>query len=341
MNKKITKPIKVKDVFIGGYNKIVIQSMTNTRTKDVTKTVDQIKSLQDAGCEIVRVAVLDIDDAKSLGEIISKIDIPLVADIHYDYKLALEAIKQGVHKLRLNPANIQNQEKIKEIVLECKKHEIPIRIGVNSGSFKEHNNVVEQMIDYADRNIQLLESLEFYNIALSFKSSDINTTLEANKIASNKWNYPLHIGMTEAGTEFSGGIKNAIGIGSLLLQGIGDTIRVSITGDPVSEIKYCKEILKATGLLEGPKLVSCPTCGRLQYDMVNIANQIQDYLNTINKNITVAVMGCSVNGPGEAKQADIGIAGGVNEVLLIKKGKIVRKIKNNIVQELIKEIENL
>ncbi len=341
MDRKKTKAVKVKDVFIGGFNKIAIQSMTNTKTANIEDTVNQITELEQAGCEVVRVAVLNMDDALALGSIISRINIPLVADIHYDYRLALEAVNQGVHKLRLNPANIKDTDKIKQIVLACKEKEIPIRIGVNSGSFKSHEDVVEKMIDYAEENIRLLEELDFTNIVLSFKSSDLDTTLKANKIASSKWSYPIHIGMTEAGTEFSGGIKNAIGIGLLLSEGIGDTIRVSITGNPVNEIKYCKEILKNFGLFDSPVLISCPTCGRLQYDMIEIAEKVQDYLLTSNKKITVAVMGCSVNGPGEAKQADIGIAGGVNEVLLIKKGKIVRKIKENIYEELIKEIETL
>lgn len=336
--RKNTKAVKVGDVFIGGYNPIVIQSMTNTRTSDVEATVAQINELEQAGCQIVRVAVLNMNDALSLRNIKEKINIPLVADIHFDHKLALEAVNQGVDKLRLNPANMK-LDYVPEIVKGCKEKEIPIRIGVNAGSFKEHNNVVDSMLQYAKENIDLLESLDFTNIVLSFKSSDLKTTLEVNEKASVLWEYPLHIGMTEAGTEFSGGIKNAIGIGSLIHQGIGDTIRVSITGDPVNEIKYCKEILKDFGLYDSPTLISCPTCGRLQYDMIKIAEQVQEYLLTIDKPIKVAVMGCAVNGPGEAKQADIGIAGGKDEVLLIKKGQIIRKIKDNIFEELRKEIE--
>ncbi len=340
MKRKDTKVIKVKDVFIGGPNKIVVQSMTNTRTKNTNATISQIADLVNAGCEIVRIAVLDMEDALAISEIIKNSPIPVVADIHYDYRLALEAINQGIHKLRLNPANIKDQDKISQIVTACSNKEIPIRIGVNSGSFKDHSDVVDSMVSYAEENINLLEKLGFTDIVLSFKSSDLETTLEVNRIASKRWHYPIHVGMTEAGTEFSGGIKNAIGIGILLSEGIGDTIRVSITGDPVKEIKYCKEILKTLGYNKGPKLISCPTCGRLQYDMVKIAEQVEKYLNTIEKNITVAVMGCSVNGPGEAKQADIGIAGGRDEVLLIKHGKIVRKIKENIFEELKKEIES-
>lgn len=341
MKRKTTKQVLVGNVYIGGTSKIVIQSMTNTRTSDVSKTVDQILSLETEGCQIVRVAVLNMDDALALGEIKSKINIPLVADIHYDYRLAIESLNQGVDKLRINPANLKNIEHVTKIVELCKIKNTPIRIGVNSGSFTEHNNVVDKMIEYADENIKLLNSLNFDDIVLSFKSSDLDTTIEVNKIASKRWNYPLHIGVTEAGTEFSGGIKNAIGIGILLNEGIGDTLRVSITGDPVKEIKYCKEILKNFGLFEGPTLISCPTCGRLQYDMIKIAEQVEEYLQKTNKKLTVAVMGCSVNGPGEAKQADIGIAGGVNEVLLIKKGKIVRKIKENILEEFIKEIASM
>ncbi len=341
MKRKDTKVIKIKDVFIGGPNKIAVQSMTNTKTKNIEETLRQINELTENGCEIVRIAVLDMEDALAISSIVKESPIPVVADIHYDYRLALEAINQGIHKLRLNPANIKDNEKVSQIVTACKEKEIPIRIGVNSGSFKEHINVVESMISYAEDNVNLLENLGFEDIVLSFKSSDLDTTLEVNRIASRRWKYPIHIGMTEAGTEFSGGIKNAIGIGILLSEGIGDTIRVSITGDPVKEIKYCKEILRTLGYSRGPRLISCPTCGRLQYDMVRIAEQVEEYLNSIEKEITVAVMGCSVNGPGEAKQADIGIAGGKNEVLLIKEGKIVRKIKKNIFEELKKEIESI
>ncbi|XMB87278.1 flavodoxin-dependent (E)-4-hydroxy-3-methylbut-2-enyl-diphosphate synthase [Mycoplasmatota bacterium WC44] len=339
--REMTKKVRVGEVIIGG-DKVVIQSMTNTPTKDVDKTVKQIKILESVNCEIVRVAVLDMEDALSLSKIINEINIPLVADIHFDYRLALEAINQGVAKLRLNPANITNKDKIKEIALEASKKKIPIRIGVNAGSFKNHDDIVNKMIDYAEENINLLEELGFTDIVLSFKSSDLETTLEVNRFAANKWNYPLHLGMTEAGTEFSGGIKNAIGLGILLNEGIGNTIRVSVTGEPSEEIKLCKEILKNLGLYSAPTLISCPTCGRLQYDMIPIARKVEEYLNSINKDIKVAVMGCAVNGPGEAKQADIGIAGGVNEVLLIKKGKIIKKIpQENAVEVLINEIKDL
>ncbi len=339
MKRKITNTVSIGNVSIGGTNKIAIQSMTNTRTRDVTSTVNQINDLASAGCEIVRIAVLNMEDAVAIGSIKEQIQIPLVADIHYDYRLAIEAVNQGIDKLRINPANLKNKEHIKEIVNLCKVKQIPIRIGVNSGSFKNHDNVVDKMIEYAQDNIDLLNELEFKDIVLSFKSSNLATTIEVNEIASSKWDYPLHIGVTEAGTEFSGGIKNAIGIGILLNKGIGDTLRVSITGDPVKEIKYCKEILKNFGLYDSYTLISCPTCGRLQYDMVEIAEEIEEYMQKSNKRLTLAIMGCSVNGPGEAKQADLALIGGVNEVLFVKDGIQIRKIKENIVAEFIKEIE--
>ncbi|QVK20286.1 flavodoxin-dependent (E)-4-hydroxy-3-methylbut-2-enyl-diphosphate synthase [Mycoplasmatota bacterium] len=341
-NREDTRKINVGGVIIGGNNKVSIQSMTNTPTKNVKATISQIKQLEKAGCEIVRVSVLDIKDAKSLTYIKENINIPLVADIHFDYLLALEAINQNVDKLRLNPANITSKEKVKEIAYKCKEKKIPIRIGINSGSFKSHDNLVEMMIQYAEENIKILEDLQFSDIILSFKSTELKVCLEVNRIASKKWSYPLHLGMTEAGTEFSGGIKNSIGLGILLNEGIGSTIRVSITDDPIKEIKIAKEILKNLGLYKAPTLISCPTCGRLQYNMIPIVNKIEEYLSDIKSDIKVAIMGCAVNGPGEAKQADIGIAGGINEVLLIKKGKIIKKIPmENAVEELIKEINSL
>ncbi len=342
MINNLKKEIKVGNLVIGGNNNIIIQSMTNTKTKDIEATVKQINALKDSGAQIVRLAILNIEDALSIREIKEKTDIPLVADIHFDYKLALAVIDQGIDKLRLNPANIKDTEKVKEIAKRAKEKNIPIRIGINSGSFKTHDNVEEMMIDYAKKNIELLENEQFYDIVLSFKSSNLETTIKVNQIADKLWNYPLHLGMTEAGSYFSGSIKNSIGIGILLNQGIGSTIRVSLTSDPVEEIPVAKEILHVFGLYQKPTLISCPTCGRLEYDMFTVVEKIEKYLNTIDLNIKVAIMGCVVNGPGEAKQADIGIAGGKDSVILFKKGVVVKTLKTSeAVPAIIDEIEKM
>lgn len=337
-----TRKMQVGNLEFGNNQKIYIQSMTTTKTSDINNTIKQILELEKAGCEIIRVAVLDIEDAKAIKEIKKNIHIPIVADIHFDYKLALEAIEAGADKIRLNPGNLEDQDKIKDIVLKCKEKHIPIRIGVNSGSMpKDLELSAKGMIEAAKRHIKILEDNDFHDIVLSLKSSDIKLMVEAYRLASQTFDYPLHIGLTEAGTEYGGLIKGSIAIGSLLLDGIGNTIRVSLSSNPLEEIKAAKQILASLHLIDNvPELTSCPTCGRIQYDMLPIAHEIENYLLTINKNIHVAIMGCAVNGPGEAKNADIGIAGGKGEALLFKKGQIVRKIKEkDIINELKKEID--
>ena len=341
-----TRPFFVRDVQIGGQNKVVIQSMCNTKTKDVEATVKQILELEKVGCEIIRVACLDLEDAKAIKEIKKYIHIPIVADIHFDYKIALEAIESGVDKIRINPGNIGDEEKTKAVVEACKKNKIPIRIGVNGGSLEKDllekygSPCSEAMIESARRHVEILERLDFYDIGISLKASNLEMCIKAYELASEEFKYPLHLGITEAGTAFSGTIKSSIGLGVLLRQGIGDTLRVSLSDDPVEEILVCREILKNCGLYnKSPKLVSCPTCGRIGYDLIPIAKEIEKFLQGIESDITVAIMGCAVNGPGEAREADIGIAGGNGEGLLFKKGEIVRKIKEeNMVEELKKEI---
>ena len=342
-----TRQIDVNGVKIGGQDKVVIQSMTNTKTKDVESTVKQTLELEKVGCEIIRVACLDIEDAKAIKSIKEKIHIPIVADIHFDYKIALEAIKSGVDKIRINPGNIGSEEKTKAVVDACKANKIPIRIGVNSGSIEKEilkkydgKPTAEGMVESALRHIRILEKLNFYDTCISLKASNLDLCIEAYEKASEKFNYPLHIGITEAGTAFSGTIKSSIGLGILLREGIGDTIRVSLSDNPVEEIKVAKEILKNCGLYKkSPTLIACPTCGRTQIDLIPMAKEVEEFLQGIDADITVAVMGCAVNGPGEARCADIGIAGGVKEGLLFKKGEIIRKIKQeNIVEELKKEI---
>jgi (E)-4-hydroxy-3-methylbut-2-enyl-diphosphate synthase len=328
---------------MGGNNKVFIQSMTNTYTKDVEATVKQIHTLEKAGCEIIRVAVLDMVDAQAIKEIKKQINIPLVADIHFDYRLALESIKSGADKIRLNPGNIPKREHVEEVVKACKAKNIPIRIGVNSGSLPGRAEPTpELMVETARHHVEILESMDFYDIALSLKATDMNLMIEAYRLAAKTFNYPLHLGVTEAGTAFSGGIKSAMGIGILLHEGIGNTIRVSLTDNPILEIQAAKEILKNLGLKDKvPNLISCPTCGRIQYDMIDIAKKIEAYLLKVNKTINVAIMGCAVNGPGEAKHADIGVAGGKGEALLFRKGQIIKKIKESeVYDELIKEIDN-
>jgi len=343
MQREETRKVKVGEFELGGNNRVWIQSMTNTFTKDVDSTVKQIKQLTDAGCDIVRVAVLDMVDARALGEIKKRITIPLVADIHFDYRLALEAIRQGVDKIRLNPGNIPKREHVEEVVKACKEKNIPIRIGVNSGSLPNRMApTAENMVATAKHHIEILESMEFYDIALSLKATDMRLMIEANRLAAKTFPYPLHLGVTEAGTAFSGAIKSAMGIGILLAEGIGNTIRVSLTDNPVLEIQAAKEILKNLGLRDKvPNLISCPTCGRIQYDMIDIAKKVEQYLLKVNKNINVAIMGCAVNGPGEATHADIGIAGGKGEAILFRRGKIIKKIKESEVYDvLVEEINN-
>ena len=341
-----TKPIYVGNVKIGGQDKVVIQSMCNTKTKDIKSTVEQIIRLENAGCEIVRVACLDIEDAKAIKEIKKQIHNPIVADIHFDYRIALQAIESGVDKIRINPGNIGSEEKIKAVVEACKNKKIPIRIGVNAGSLEK--DILEKygkpcsdgMIESAKRHVKILENLNFKDMAISLKASNLDMCVEAYEKAAKEFIYPLHLGITEAGTAFSGTIKSSIGLGIMLREGIGDTIRVSLSDDPVEEIAVCKEILKNCNLYKNsPKLISCPTCGRIAYDLIPIAKEIEKFLQTLNADITVAIMGCAVNGPGEAREADIGIAGGNKEGVLFKKGKIIKKIKQEeIVETLKKEI---
>lgn len=349
INRKDTKQIKVGNVLIGGNNNVVIQSMTNTKTKDVESTVKQIFELEKAGCEIVRVACLDMEDAKAIKDIKSRIHIPIVADIHFDYKLALEAIKSGVDKLRINPGNIGSIDCVKEVIKACKEKNIPIRIGVNGGSLEKDllekygKPTAKAMVESAQRHVDILESLDFYDICISLKASSLDLCLEAYEEAARTFKYPLHLGITEAGTAFSGTIKSSIGLGTLLRENIGNTMRVSLSDDPVYEVKVAKEILKDCNLLKNsPTLVSCPTCGRTQIDLIPIAKEMEDFLQTLESDITVAVMGCAVNGPGEAREADIGIAGGKGEAVLFKKGQVIRKIpQEKIVEELKQEILNM
>lgn len=341
-----TKAIKVGNVQIGGQNKVVIQSMCNTKTKDVASTVEQILALEKAGCEIIRVACLDLEDAKAIKKIKEQIHIPIVADIHFDYKIALEAIEAGVDKVRINPGNIGSKEKVKAVVDKCKEKSIPIRIGVNAGSLEKNllekygKPTAEAMVESAKRHVKILEDLDFFDIAISLKASSLDLCIKAYEMASKEFSYPLHLGITEAGTEFSGTIKSSIGLGVLLRQGIGDTLRVSLSDDPIKEIKVAKEILKDCNLYKNsPTLIACPTCGRTRIDLIPMAKEVEEFLQSIESDIKVAVMGCAVNGPGEAAEADIGIAGGVEEGILFKKGEIIKKIpQEKIVQTLKEEI---
>ena len=310
MKREETRKIMVGDTAIGGQNKVVIQSMCNTKTKDITSTINQILDLEKAGCEIVRVACLDKEDAKAIKEIKKKINIPIVADIHFDYQIALEAIEAGVNKIRINPGNIGSREKVEAVVKACKIKKIPIRIGVNSGSLEKDllekygKPTAKAMIESAKRHIKILEELDFYDYVISLKASTIDLCIEAYEEASKQFDCPLHLGITEAGTEFSGTIKSSIGLGILLRQGIGDTIRISLSDDPIKEIKVVKEILKDCNLYNKlPTLISCPTCGRTQIDLIPIAKEIESFLQTIETNITVAVMGCAVNGPRRSSRS--------------------------------------
>lgn len=349
MNRRNTRKIKVGNIYIGGDSNITVQSMTNTDTRNVEKTVAQILSLEEAGCDIIRCAVPDMEAAEAIKKITEQIHIPLVADIHFDYRLALQSIENGVSALRINPGNIGSKDRVKSVAEMAKAKGIPIRIGVNSGSVEKdilskYGFVCpEALVESALRHVEILEELNFYDTVISIKSSNVMQMIESYRLASQKVDYPLHVGVTESGTVWRGTIKSSVGIGTLLCEGIGDTIRVSLTGDPVEEIKVGREILKSIGLLkEGVEFISCPTCGRTQIDLINIAKEVEDRLQKLNKNIKIAVMGCAVNGPGEAREADIGIAGGNGEGLIFKKGKIIKKVKEDqLVDELIKEIENL
>ncbi|SHI40879.1 4-hydroxy-3-methylbut-2-en-1-yl diphosphate synthase [Anaerovibrio lipolyticus DSM 3074] len=349
IKRKETRQIHIGNVAIGGGAPISVQSMTNTKTTDTESTVAQINALQAAGCDIVRLAVPDMDAALNLGNIIKKVNVPLVADIHFDYRLALEAINQGISALRLNPGNIGGEANVKAVVAEAKLHNIPIRIGVNAGSLdkrllaKYGGVTAEALVESAMEHVRILEAQDFYDMKISLKAHDVPLTLAAYQLMSETVDYPLHLGITEAGTARTGMIKSAVGIGALLAQGIGDTFRISLTGDPVVEVKVANEILKSLGMREyGPTLISCPTCGRTSIDLAGIADEVDKRLQGITKPISVAVMGCVVNGPGEAKGADVGIAGGNGEGLVFRKGEIIRKVKETeLVEELFKEIDNI
>ena len=345
---KKTRIVQIGNLKIGGGNPIRIQSMCNTDTRNSKATIKQILELEEAGCEIIRVAVPDMTAAKALKDIKKNIHIPLVADIHFDYKLALESIKNGVDKVRINPGNIGSAQNVKKVVDACKDKKIPIRIGINTGSLEKeaetkYGRTAKAMVESALSHIKILEKLHFYNTVISMKASDIQRTVKAYELLSKKVSYPLHLGITEAGTINTGTIKSSVGLGIMLFKGIGDTIRVSLTGDPIEEVRVGWEILKSLKLRNrGVNLISCPTCGRTEIDLIKLANKVEKALININKPITVAVMGCVVNGPGEAKEADIGIAGGYHQGVIFKKGKIICTVpEEKILKVLLSEIQKL
>ena len=349
MKKKRTRQLSLGGVTIGGGAPVVVQSMTNTDTRKTSPTVRQIRQLEKLGCEIVRVAVPDREAAKNLAAIKQGISIPLVADIHFDYKLALEAIKQGVDGLRINPGNIGSTEKVRAVVRAAQEHGVPIRIGVNVGSLhkrllkKYRHPTPEAMVESALEHIRILESLHFFDIKISLKSSDLLDTVQAYRLMRKKVNYPLHLGITAAGPSFSGSIKSSIGLGILLAEGIGDTIRVSLTGSPLQEVRVAYEILKALKLrTRGPLIISCPTCGRCDINILSIVNTLERELASLSRPLTIAVMGCAVNGPGEAREADLGVAAGKGGGVLFKKGKIVKRLQEKeLVSALIKEAQSM
>jgi (E)-4-hydroxy-3-methylbut-2-enyl-diphosphate synthase len=349
LKRRKTRQIRVGGVTVGGGAPVRVQSMTNTDTCDVSSTVSQINALEDLGCEIVRVAVGDGSAAEALNEIRRAIRIPLIADIHFDWRLALKALSSGVDGLRLNPGNIGSRERIKEVVRAASRRGVPIRIGVNSGSLERDvlesygHPTPEALVESAMRNIRILEDMDFYDIKVSLKASDVWTTIEAYRLISGKVDYPLHVGITEAGTLFSGTVKSAVGIGILLSEGIGDTIRISLTGDPTEEVRAGWEILKALGLRRrGVEVISCPTCGRIKFDCISIASQIEKRLAHVKEPFKVAVMGCVVNGPGEAREADVGIAGGDGVGLLYVGGEVKKKLaEKDIVDAVVEEVESI
>lgn len=345
---KKTRVVQVGNIKIGGGNPISVQSMCNTDTRDAVASISQIKKLEEAGCEIIRVAVPDMIAAKAIKDIKKGINIPLVADIHFDYKLALESIKNGVDKVRINPGNIGVAENVKKVVDACKDKKIPIRIGINTGSLEKeaeakYGRTAQAMVESALKHIQILEKLNFHDIVISLKASDIQRTVEAYRLLSQKVDYPLHLGITEAGTLNSGTIKSSVGLGIMLFEGLGDTIRVSLTGDPIEEVRVGWEILKSLKLRSrGVNFISCPTCGRTEIDLIGLANKVEKSLIGVDKPITVAVMGCVVNGPGEAKEADIGVAGGHKQGVIFKKGVVLKTVpEEKILEELMNEINKL
>lgn len=344
-----TRPVKVGNLTIGGNNEVVVQSMTTTKTRDVEATVKEIHRLEEAGCQIVRVACPRMEDALAIPEIKKRINIPLVVDIHFDYKMALKAIEGGADKIRINPGNIGSKERVQEVVKAAKDKGIPIRIGVNAGSLERHilekygYPTADGMVESALHHIKILEDLDFHDIIVSLKASDVYLAIEAYEKAARTFDYPLHLGITESGTQFAGSIKSAAGLGTILHKGIGNTMRVSLSADPVEEVKVARELLKTFGLASNAAtLISCPTCGRIQIDLIKIANEVEDYIAQIKAPIKVAVLGCAVNGPGEAREADIGIAGGKGQGLLFRHGEIIRKVpEETMVDELKKEIDKL
>jgi (E)-4-hydroxy-3-methylbut-2-enyl-diphosphate synthase len=344
-----TKPVFVGGVQIGGQKSVVIQSMTTTDTRDVESTLAQIQSLADAGCQIVRLAVVNQDAALAIKKIKERSPLPLVADIHFDYKLALTALESGIDKIRINPGNIGSKEKTKAVVEACRERKVPIRIGVNSGSVEKRllekygypspEAIVESALDH----VEILEDLDFTDIVVSLKSSDVPSMIQTYSLMAQKRNYPLHVGVTEAGTAFSGGIKSAVGIGTVLSMGIGDTIRVSLTADPLEEIKVGKQILRSLDIVNNdPVVISCPSCGRCAIDLIGLATKVEDAVSTLKTPLKIAVMGCAVNGPGEAREADVGVAGGNGEGLIFRNGEVVRKVKEEeLYEELMKEIHSI
>lgn len=347
--RKKTRVIRCGNVYVGGDHPISVQSMTTTSPKQVKETIEQIHRLEEAGCDIVRIAVPTLEAAYFINQIKRETTIPIVADIHFDYRIALESIQQGIDGLRINPGNIGDEKRVREVVKAAKEREIPIRIGVNAGSLEKHllekyrYPTADAMVESALAHVKILEALDFHDIVISLKASDIALTVEAYEKISQVCDYPLHLGITEAGTLWTGTIKSSIGIGALLLRGIGDTLRVSLTGDPVEEIKVGRQILKSLGIIQNEvTIISCPTCGRCQIDLIKLANEVEEKVGKLKKPIKLAIMGCAVNGPGEAREADIGIAGGVEGALLFKKGEIIRKVpEGEILQTLIDEIDKL
>lgn len=346
ISRKKTKEIRIGKLKIGGNNQILIQSMCNTDMHDVQATVGQIQELEKAGCEIVRVAVPDMEAAKKLGEIKKRISLPLVADIHFDYKLALEAIEQGIDKLRINPGNIGKRENVEILVKKCQEKKIPIRIGVNGGSLERDilekygdKATAEGMLESALRHVQILEDLNFFDICISVKASDVPTTVEAYRLLSEKVDYPLHLGVTEAGSVSVGGIKSAVGLGILLSEGIGDTLRVSLSGNPVEEVKVAWEVLKSLKLRQrGVEITSCPTCGRTKINLVGIVDELEKKTAYVVKPVHIAVMGCEVNGPGEAKTADIGVIGGDGKATIWRKGEFVEMVEEDLIVQSVLEL---
>lgn len=346
MKRKNTRKIKLGNIYVGGDSPVSIQSMTFSKTQDKDATLSQILELEKAGCDIVRFSVPDEESANSIPYLKEHTNIPLVADIHFNHKLAIKSAEYGIDKVRINPGNIGSDENVKAVVDVCKQKNIPIRIGVNAGSLEKHilakygKPTPEALVESASYHLELLEKFDFYNTIVSIKSSDVQTTIEANRLFSEKYDYPLHLGLTEAGTERFGLIKSSCAIGSLLCDGIGDTIRVSLTENCVKEVYAARDLLKSIGLRKGVNIISCPTCARCDYDVMGIANKLHEHLDSLEKDITVAVMGCAVNGPGEAREADIGVAGGKGEALLFKKGEAVGKIpESEVIDRILREVE--